>query len=117
MPCARSLSVWSASRRTRCRSATLTACALRIPTSKRAHDAELHHQRDQVLLRAVVDVALDAPPFGVLRVDDAPPRRADLGRLRRDGFEAARHLGGETHVAHHKAGLRREVVEQTQIRR
>ena len=77
----------------------------RISTGKRARDAKLHHQCDEILLRAVVDVAFDPPALGVLGVDDSPPGRAYLRRLRGDGFETVRELGGETHVAQDETGL------------
>ena len=111
MPCARSPSVSIASRTTRCRSPTM-ACAR--AGSRRASvlvTPKLHHQGDQVLLRAIVDVALHLPAFGVLCVDDAPTRGADLRRLGRDRLEAVGELGGETNVAQHQAGLRGEVVQ------
>ncbi|MEJ7721883.1 MAG: hypothetical protein WKF58_16290 [Ilumatobacteraceae bacterium] len=40
--------------------------------------------RDQALLRAVVQVALDAPALGIAGGDDPRPRRGDLGQL---GFD------------------------------
>ena len=93
------------------------ACPRRISTGERAGDAKLHHECDEVLLRAVVDVAFDTPALGVLGVDDAPPGRANLRRLRRDGFEAVCELGGEANIAHDEPGLRREVVEEPQVGR
>ena len=35
--------------------------------------AQVHGQRDELLLRAVVQVAFDAPPLGVARLQDACP--------------------------------------------
>ena len=43
----------------------------RILLGELAGDAEVHGERDQLLLRAVVDVALDAAPLGVGGRDDA----------------------------------------------
>ena len=43
--------------------------------------AQLADQRRQLLLHAVVDVALDAPALLVLGLDDARPGGGDLGRL------------------------------------
>jgi hypothetical protein len=40
--------------------------------------AEVDAQRDETLLGAVVQVALDAPPLGVAGGDDARPRVAQL---------------------------------------
>ena len=56
--------------------------------------AQLAGQRRQLLLHAVVDVALDAPSLLVLGLDDARPRRRDLGRLMFDLVETGRQLVG-----------------------
>ena len=51
--------------------------ACRIATAEGARDAQLHHERDEILLRAIVDVALDASALGILRVHDPSPRRRE----------------------------------------
>ena len=56
--------------------------------------AQLAGQRRQLLLHAVVDVALDAPSLLVLSLDDARTRRRDLGRLVFDLVETGRQLVG-----------------------
>ncbi len=43
-----------------------------------AHEAQVHRQRHQPLLGAVVEVALDPAPLLVARLDDPRPRRAQL---------------------------------------
>ena len=42
--------------------------------------AQLHRERDEPLLRAVVQVALEAPPLRVAGGDDALARRLQLGQ-------------------------------------
>jgi hypothetical protein len=39
------------------------------PAAARAGEAQIHGQRQQPLLRSVVEVALEAPPFFILRGD------------------------------------------------
>ena len=51
-----------------------------------AGQAELHGQRDQVLLRAVVDVPLQPPPLGVLGLDDALPRESQRSACCRESW-------------------------------
>ena len=58
-------------------------------------EAERDGERDEPLLGAVVEVALDPPPLGVGRGDDPAARRAYLGEL-------GAHLGGETLVLEHQ---------------
>jgi hypothetical protein len=52
--------------------------ALRIVVDARLGDAECHRHRDEPLLRAVVEVALDPPALGVGRGDDPLPRGAQI---------------------------------------
>ena len=64
----------------------------RILGQPRLGDAKPELERDQALLRAVVEVPLEPPPLGVARLDDARARRGQLlARLRvgeRDRDEA-----------------------------
>ena len=48
------------------------------PADLVAGQPELHHQRDDLLLHTVVDVALDAPPLRILGRDDAGPGSLQL---------------------------------------
>ena len=59
-------------------------------------DAQGERRRDEPLLRAVVEVALESPPGLVGRVDDPRPRRLELGRTRGGGLRAQPRLLGDT---------------------
>ena len=89
-PC-NSASIWSA----RAGSRSSIACASRI----------LHAQRHQLLLRSVVDVALEPPSLLVLRGDESA-----LGRLQ--FLEPLSQRLRQTDVAQHQPGLRREIGDQ-----
>ena len=58
---------------------------VRIAVGELANQVDVHRQRDEVLLRAVVEVALDLAPRLVGRCNDPRPRRAQLFEQRRDG--------------------------------
>ena len=70
-------------------------------------EAQVHRQRDQVLLGAVVDVPLEAPALGVLGVDQAlagdPQLLGPRGQLGRPELE----LGAQPGAAQHQPGLGR----------
>ena len=70
-----------------------------------------------MLLRAVVDVALEAAPLGILRGDDALPRCAQIGCLRRDLLQARLQVGGEPDVSQDLSGLSGEVSKQFLLNR
>ena len=72
--------------------------------------AELHAERHQPLLGAVVEVALDPPPGGVLGGDDPARGRLQLGRL-------AGHLLEAGPVVDDQPGLRDQVGEQLVLAR
>ena len=80
----------------------------------RGREPERDGERDEPLLRAVVEVALDPPPLGVGRGDDPGPRRPHLGELRA-------HLGRQALVLEHEPRRRahglheRRLVEQRRI--
>ena len=44
-------------------------------------EAKVQEQCDEPLLSAVMEIALDFPPFDIARVDDACSRGSDLGQL------------------------------------
>src|SRR3712207_7719953 len=54
---------------------TLFRSRARVVAQLRLGDPQRERERDEALLRAVVQVALDAPPLGVAGLDDAHPRR------------------------------------------
>jgi hypothetical protein len=60
-------------------------------------DPQLERERDEPLLRAVVEVALEATPLGVTCGNDPAARRAHFGELRP-------HLRREALVFQHKGG-------------
>src|SRR5438046_376147 len=66
---------------------------------------ELQLQRYQVLLRAVVQVALDPAPLGVLRRDQALPGHRQL-------FQPLAELGGKALILEREPRLVRQVVNQ-----
>ena len=66
---------------------------------------ELQLQRYQVLLRAVVQVALDPAPLGVLRRDQALPGHRQL-------FQPLAELGGKALILEREPRLVRQVVDQ-----
>src|SRR4029079_11345563 len=59
-----------------------------IPAHEPPGEAELHREGHQVLLGAIVGVALQPAALVVLRGDDPLPRRAELGRPRLDLLQA-----------------------------
>src|SRR5207244_2964855 len=65
-----------------------------------------------MLLRSVVDVALETPSFGVLRLDDSLTRSSELRRGLPDLIEAHGKIGRQSDVAHDQARLGSEVGQQ-----
>ena len=57
------------------------AGAVRLGAELRAGELQREPEREQPLLRAVVEVALEPPPLLVPGADDAGARRAQLGEL------------------------------------
>ena len=76
---------------------------LRIAFRELLEEPELHGERDELLLGAVVDVALQPPALLVLRSDDPLPGRAQLL--------------DQPHVPEHQARLRREIIHQPPLGR
>ena len=68
-------------------------------------EAKRERERDEPLLRAVVEVALEPPPLGVARLDDARPRRAQLLELRA-------HLGLQALVLEREPGRGGDLVDE-----
>jgi hypothetical protein len=52
--------------------------SLRVSFCHSLREPQFHHQRDELLLRAVVDIALQGLGSGVLRAHDALPRSSKL---------------------------------------
>ena len=87
------------------------ACApLGVLVDQPVGDPEPDRERDEPLLRAVVEVALEPPPLGVAGGDDARPRRRELlarlgvrerlGDQLGEGRDAVLGAGGEGVRAH-----------------
>ena len=80
---------------------------------------EVHRQRDQVLLRAVVQVALDPAALGVRRVDHPGPRLGQRGHLRGQHLGPARRqqradqreLGVRQRHGQHRRELQRQQAD------
>jgi hypothetical protein len=66
---------------------------------------ELHRERHEPLLRAVVEVPLELPALFVLRGDQPLARRAEL-------LDRVQQVLGEPRVPHHEPGLRGQVADQ-----
>src|SRR5689334_4521790 len=66
---------------------------------------ELDHERDELLLGAVVQVPFDPLPFLVLGPDQPPSRRPQV-------VDGGLQLGGQADVAQHQPRLRRQVGQQ-----
>ena len=77
----------------------------RVLLGEHLRQSELDLERDQVLLGAVVEVALQPPALLVLRRDQALARCAQV-------LQPRQQLGGEAHVLEHQPGLVGKVVEQ-----
>ena len=70
---------------------------------------ELHRERHELLLSAIVEVALDLAPLLVLSVDESPSRRSKI-------VDARLQLRGQPGVAEHQPGLRCEVLQELAFR-
>ena len=82
---------------------------LRVALDELAGEADLHRERDEVLLRAVVQVALDPAPRLVGRGHDAQPRRLELLVALLQRLEAGLQRGVEPHVVQREPDLAREL--------
>ena len=61
-----------------CAAASVLAGGGRILLQRRADHAQVERQRDEPLLRAVVQVALEPPALGIADLDDPRARRGEL---------------------------------------
>ena len=94
------------------RSSARIALAAPGPTSMSArHGSEVRLECDEVLLGAVVEVALDPPPLAVGGGDDPRPRRPQLVGPSAKLFERRLQLGVEPDVAEDEADLTRQLGE------
>ena len=90
---------------------------LRLARKRHLQAPEPDAERDEPLLRAVVEVALEPPPLLVARLDDPRPRRGHLGELDPHFDPQPRHLdrerrGREDAVEQVAPLEQRRVVEQ-----
>ena len=82
----------------------------RVAFDQAVGELELHGERDELLLRAVVDVALEPAPLLVLRGDQSLLRGLQV-------VQPGLQLLGQPNVAQHESGLRREIGDQLLVRR
>ena len=75
--------------------------------------AQVHREGDEVLLRSVVQVPLDATTFGVTARDDARPRLAELVRLLADLVQGGLQGGVELGVVQGEPDLAGQVGKDT----
>ena len=92
------------------------ACG-RVGTGQLAREAQVRAQRDQLLLSAVVEIALDPPPLGVRGRDDAGPRGPELLGLAPELVERGLQLRVEPDVAQGEADLPGELGENAVLAR
>src|SRR5438132_6740589 len=69
----------------------------------------------QVLLRTVVDVPFQAPPFGILRGDNAFARRPQLVSLSRELGQACLELECQPYITERWACLRCQIAQECTI--
>jgi hypothetical protein len=62
-------------------------------------EPDFRHERDQLLLYAVVEISLNAPPRGLFRLNQANPRGRQFPGLMLDLLEPLFQLGGQVGVA------------------
>jgi hypothetical protein len=105
MPRARSRSVSSASVGVGLQLADQLPRLGGVLLGERLRQPQLHLERDQVLLRAVVEVALLPPSLFVLRRYQPQPRRAEH-------FQPLQQLCGQADVLEHETGLVCQVGEK-----
>ena len=115
MPCASSrssVSVVCASARS---SSSSVATVGGIRFDELAREPELHRERDEMLLRAVVQVAFDLAPRLVGRRDDAGARRAEFVVGDAQVVERRLQRGVERGVVQRERDLAREVGEHALV--
>src|SRR3954452_22894367 len=82
---------------------------LRFASDERLREPELDRERDELLLRAVVDVALEAPALRVLRGDEPLLRRLQI-------LESRAEVLRQPDVAENEPCLSREVGDELALR-
>ena len=85
---------------------------LGIVVGELAREPHAHRERDEVLLRAVVQVALDRAPLGVAGLDDACARGAQLVGLAAHLVERLLKRRVELDVVQRETDLARELGER-----
>ena len=90
-------------------------CLRRVGAGQLTREAQIRAQRDQLLLRAVVEVALDAAPLGVRRRDDAGAGGSDLLGLPLHLVERRLELRVEPDVVQSEADLPGELGEHALV--
>ena len=85
---------------------------VRRPLGKGLGEAQVHGERDQVLLGTVVDVALEQPALGVLQVDQPLARPAQLVGARRQLGPTQLELGAQPRAAQDGSRLPGQPFEQ-----
>ncbi len=90
---------------------------LGVGVGELAGEPHAHRERDEVLLRAVVQVALDAAPLGVGRLDDARPRDArSSSAWRRTSSSDSWSAESSLHVVQGEADLAGQLGERLVVR-
>ena len=88
---------------------------LRVVDDDVPGQAQVHRQRDEVLLRAVVQVPLDAATFGVAAGHDARPRLAERVGLLADLVQGRLQGGVELRVVQGQPDLPGQVGQDTVV--
>ena len=88
------------------------ACPVGVASELVAGQSQAGDQGDQLLLDPIVDVALDPPALGLLRVDDPRPRRGELVGLDPNLVDPRRELGCERGVVDGQGSLTGQGLEQ-----
>jgi len=81
-----------------------------------AREARVDGDGHQVLLRAIMDVALDAAPLRILRGDDALARGAQLFGLHRELIQPCMELECQAKVRQSGTGLCSKICQQLRFR-
>ena len=88
-----------------------------LEVAARLRAAEVDHERHQVLLGSVVDVSLQAAPFGVVGVDQPLARQLELVSTRRELIGAPGKLRPEPRATQNQPGLGGKAREQALLDR
>ena len=115
MPCASSRSSWMVSCTSSRQLVEHLVARGRVVGDDVAGQAEVDGQGDQVLLGAVVEVALDPAPLGVAAGDDPGPRLAQVVGLLAQLVERGLERGVELGVVEGQADLAGQVGEHAVV--